>query len=68
MKTAKQLVDELSAAGLTQGKIAEETGITQATISRIQAGISEGRAANLRRLSELHARHFNAATEQAAAV
>ncbi|MDE1009989.1 MAG: helix-turn-helix transcriptional regulator [Paraburkholderia fungorum] len=67
MKTAKELVDELSAAGMTQGQIADKTGITQATISRIQAGISEGRAANLRRLSELHAQHFNSTTEQPAA-
>lgn len=58
MKTAKQLVDELSAAGLTQGDIAEKTGITQATISRIKAGVSEGRLSNWQRLNELHEAHF----------
>lgn len=58
MKSAKQLVDELSAAGLTQDDIARKACITQATISRIKAGVSEGRVSNWQRLNELHAAHF----------
>jgi len=68
MKTAKQLVDELSESGLTQGEIAAKTGITQATISRIKSGESEGRLSNWQRLNDLHALTFPATpTEQAAA-
>lgn len=67
MKTAKELVEELSAAGMTQAQIAEKTGITQPTISRIQSGLSEGRSANFRRLSELHTQHFQQSSEQPAA-
>ncbi|GJH31420.1 hypothetical protein CBA19CS91_01705 [Paraburkholderia hospita] len=71
MKTAKQLIDELSADGMTQAQIAEKTSITQATISRIQSGVSEGRASNWHRLHELHTTHFADASrhspEQAAA-
>lgn len=68
MKSAKQLIDELCADGLTQGLIAEKARVTQATISRMQAGLSEGRAGTLRRLFEIHEQHFQAkATEPAAA-
>lgn len=65
MKTAKQLIDELRADGLTQGQIAEKTEITQATISRMQTGISEGRGATIRRLTEFHQAHFGAKAEAA---
>lgn len=71
MKSAKQLIDELCADGLTQALIADRAEVTQATISRMQAGISEGRAATLRRLVEIHEQHFrvkaNGQTESEAA-
>lgn len=64
MKSAKQLVDELSEAGLTQSDIASKTGLTQATISRMKAGVSEGRLSNWQRLNDLHRAQF---TEPASA-
>lgn len=64
MKSAKQLVDELSEAGLTQSDIAAKTGLTQATISRMKAGVSEGRLSNWQRLNDLHHAQF---TEPASA-
>ncbi|CAG9255895.1 helix-turn-helix domain-containing protein [Paraburkholderia caribensis] len=67
MKTAKQLIDELSADGMTQGQIAGKTGITQATISRIQSGVSEGRASNWHRLHDLHTCHFSDASRRSPA-
>ncbi|MBB3257682.1 putative transcriptional regulator [Paraburkholderia bannensis] len=68
MKSAKQLIDELCADGFTQARIAELAEVTQATISRMQAGVSEGRAGTLRKLFEIHQQHFGDKTaEQVAA-
>ncbi|MBN3853811.1 helix-turn-helix transcriptional regulator [Paraburkholderia sp. Ac-20340] len=72
MKTAKQLIDELTSAGLSQGKVSEATGIPQATISRIQNGkIADTKASYWNRLSAFHAQHFaarsNSLTQAAAA-
>lgn len=72
MKTAKQLIDELTASGLSQGRIGDATGIPQATISRIQSGkIADTKASYWNRLAAFHGQHFAARavspTEQTAA-
>ncbi|MCA8331864.1 helix-turn-helix domain-containing protein [Burkholderia cepacia] len=58
MKTAKQLVDELSADGLTQAQISRGAGVTQPTISRIQSGQSDGRSSTWKSIAALHERRF----------
>lgn len=61
MKTAKQLIDELTADGLSQGKIGEATSIPQATISRIQNGkIADTKASYWNKLNAFHEKHFAA--------
>ncbi|WP_338862838.1 helix-turn-helix domain-containing protein [Mycetohabitans rhizoxinica] len=40
MKSAKELIVELRAAGLSQSRIAQSTKLSQATISRIENGQS----------------------------
>ncbi|WP_227242449.1 helix-turn-helix domain-containing protein [Paraburkholderia caribensis] len=61
MKTAKQLIDELTADGLSQGKIGDATGIPQATISRIQSGkIADTKASYWNKLNAFHVQHFAA--------
>lgn len=67
MKTAKELVDELAAAGLTQAEIADETDLTQATISRIQSGTSRALSDTWRRLNAFHAKRFPASEQSSAA-
>lgn len=67
MKSAKQLIDELCADGFTQARIAELAEVKQATISRMQTGVSGGRAATLRRLFEIHEQHFAAKAAETAA-
>ena len=39
MKTPKQMLNELQTAGFSQSEIARQSGIEQATISRISSGI-----------------------------
>ncbi|RQS88049.1 helix-turn-helix domain-containing protein [Burkholderia seminalis] len=58
MKTAKELVDELSADGLTQAQISQATGVTQPTISRIQSGQSDGRSSTWKNIAALHEQRF----------
>jgi len=61
MKPAKQLVDELTADGVSQSKIGAATGIPQATISRIQTGqIADTKASYWSRISSFHTEHFSA--------
>lgn len=53
---AKDYVTQLLAAGLTQIKIAERTGIPQPTISKVFRGdVDDVLSRNYRRLQELHA-------------
>lgn len=53
---AKDYVTELLAAGLTQTKIAERTGIPQPTISKVFRGdVDDVLSRNYRRLLDLHA-------------
>ncbi|KVP59317.1 hypothetical protein WJ91_12645 [Burkholderia ubonensis] len=59
MKTAKELIDELTADGVSQSKIGSATNIPQATISRIQTGqIADTKASNWNRINAYHAQHF----------
>ncbi|AOJ31399.1 hypothetical protein [Burkholderia metallica] len=61
MKPAKQLVDELTADGVSQSKIGAATSIPQATISRIQSGqIADTKASYWNRIAAFHAQHFSA--------
>ncbi|MBJ9964475.1 helix-turn-helix domain-containing protein [Burkholderia seminalis] len=61
MKPAKQLVDELTADGVSQSKIGAATGIPQATISRIQSGqIADTKASYWNRIAAFHGEHFAA--------
>lgn len=53
---AKDYVNELMAAGLTQTQIAERTGIPQPTISKVARGaVDDVLSRNYRRLQDLHA-------------
>ncbi|WP_257803326.1 hypothetical protein [Burkholderia glumae] len=67
MKPAKQLIDELTADGVSQSKIGAETGIPQATISRIQSGvIADTKASYWIRIEAFHTAHFAAKADAAA--
>lgn len=62
-KTSKELAQEILDAGLTQREIAERTGTTQATISKLIRGvITDVGYATGKRLEVLHAHQ----TEQSA--
>ncbi|AYJ74323.1 hypothetical protein phiE131_057 [Burkholderia phage phiE131] len=66
MKTAKELIDELTADGVSQSEIGAGTNIPQATISRIQTGkIADTKASNWNRINAFHMEHFSAKAEQA---
>lgn len=68
MKTAKQLIDELTADGVSQSKIGAATSIPQATISRIQSGqIADTKASYWVRIDAFHAGHFGAKAPEPAA-
>ncbi|WP_176048177.1 hypothetical protein [Burkholderia sp. BCC1644] len=68
MKTAKELIDELTVDGVSQSEIGAGTNIPQATISRIQTGkIADTKASNWNRINAFHAEHFAAKAEQASA-
>ncbi|MEJ2767581.1 helix-turn-helix domain-containing protein [Mycetohabitans sp. B46] len=55
MKSAKELVAELRAAGLSQSRIAQSTKLSQATISRIENGQSNDTSmSHWVRIQELH--------------
>ncbi len=54
---AKDYVTAIRAAGLTQAQIADETGIPQPTISKIERGaVSDVMSRNYRALQALHGR------------
>lgn len=50
---AKLLKDFRAKSGLSQGQVAEKLGITQANVSRIEAGIQQPRQAFINRIIEL---------------
>ncbi|MCG1018589.1 MULTISPECIES: helix-turn-helix transcriptional regulator [Burkholderiaceae] len=55
MKSAKDLIVELRAAGLSQSRIAQSTKLSQATISRIENGQSNDTSmSHWVRIHELH--------------
>ncbi|MEX3555809.1 MAG: hypothetical protein VB131_04145 [Burkholderia gladioli] len=59
MKTARELIDELTTDGVSQSEIGAGTNIPQATISRIQTGkIADTKASNWNRINAFHAQHF----------
>jgi transcriptional regulator with XRE-family HTH domain len=64
---AKDYVTAIRAAGLTQAQIADETGIPQPTISKIERGaVSDVMSRNYRALQALHARVVAGTFAQAA--
>ncbi|VVE00161.1 hypothetical protein PIN31115_02061 [Pandoraea iniqua] len=68
MKSAKQLIAELRADGVSQSEIARGTRISQPTISRIDNGTSKGTSeANRDAIAQFHASHFSSASSQVAA-
>lgn len=66
-RTAKAVVDELMASGLTQADIAARSGVSQATISRIHKGESGGYASTERQIKKFYAERQASNTPSAAA-
>lgn len=61
--TPKQIIDALVDAGETQSSIYRATGVSQATISRIQAGVAKDpRSSTVNRLKEFAMAKLSSAT------